>query len=49
MISPSCKDKWKQLGAGRARLVTLTEDGFPASLPRGVSAQAASDWLLAQH
>jgi len=38
----------KQLRGGRARLVTLTEDGFPSSLPRGVSAHAATDWLLEQ-
>ncbi len=30
----------------KARLVTLTSDGFPSSLPRGVTAHAASDWLL---
>jgi predicted AAA+ superfamily ATPase len=34
------------LPEAKARLVTLTSDGFPSSLPRGVTAHAAADWLL---
>jgi predicted AAA+ superfamily ATPase len=40
----AAKEEWPE---AKARLVTLTSDGFPPSLPRGVTAHAASDWLLA--
>ena len=34
-------------GAG-LRLLTLTRDGFPRSVPKGIRVQAAHDWLLGE-